>query len=259
LTRVPPSTPLRELARGAAWLVGLSAAIQLASAALGPSPLAAALAGAVIADLGAARAGVAWIRAGEQDAPDLRRRVALRIAHGAGLGALAAALTLAVALALGWASVEVGRPSIGFALTLLRTVAAAIRDEIVLTAIPFAAAARAGVAPPFALAFAALAHGASLALAPDAGAAAIAIAVAAGALSAAAFWRHGGLWASVAAAAGFHLLAGAAFRGALLDVTWTGSTLVLGARASGPAAWLSAAVLVALAGAALRRPTRAAS
>jgi len=264
-----PSSPLKELARGAVWLVGLAAALQMVASALGQAPLAAALIGALIADLGGSRAGVGWpwherepgaddaTRSGATQGGDARRRALRRIGLGAAAGALAAALTLGAALALGWARAEAGRPSLTLGLALLRAVAEAVRDEIVLTGVPFVAAARAGVAPPFAVVFAALAHGALVALVPDAGAAAAPLAITLGALSAALWWRHGGPWAAVAAVAAFDLLTGAGLRGALLDVTWDGATLSTSARASGPAAWLAAAILAGIALAvALRRPRR---
>lgn len=51
---------LAEIALGAAWLIGLAAALQLVEMLLGKSPLAAALAGAVLADVVAGFAGVRW-------------------------------------------------------------------------------------------------------------------------------------------------------------------------------------------------------
>ncbi|MCC6559115.1 MAG: hypothetical protein IT372_39830, partial [Polyangiaceae bacterium] len=245
-----PSAPCApnpvELARGAAWLLGLAAAAQLAGQALGASPLAAALAGAVVADLGSARAGVRWDDpAGAHDRGE-RRAVAARIGAGAGLAALALAIAAAGAAALGWARVEAGSPSAALALALLRSAGIAVRDELILTGIPFAVAARAGIPGRLALAFAALAHGAALALAPGASAAAVTLAIAAGALTAA-LWQRRGAWAAIACAAALHFLSGAGLRGGLLDVTWLAGTLGAGARASGAVAWLAAASLAAVA------------
>jgi membrane protease YdiL (CAAX protease family) len=53
-------TRLAHIGLGAAWLVGLSAALQLVEMLLGKSPLASAMAGAVLADVVAGFAGVRW-------------------------------------------------------------------------------------------------------------------------------------------------------------------------------------------------------
>lgn len=240
-------SPLLELAIGAAWLLGLAAVLQILAVLLGGSPLAAALAGAVIADIAGARAGVRWDDPLERAAPSSTARLARRIGLGAALGALAALLPLGVAVLLGWATVEAGQPSMSFGFALVRAAALAVQSELLLTGIPLAAAARAGVPARFALVFAALAHGAVIALDPVASAASIALSTAAGALFAAAWWRGGGAFTAIAAHAGFVALAGAGLRGALLDATWTSGALTAGARAFGRPAWLAAAVLAILA------------
>jgi hypothetical protein len=248
---------LTELARGAVWIVGLGAALQLVSMALGASPLATALAGAVVADIVGGRAGVRWSPAADREAADSRRVIARHIATGAALGALATALTVGLALAFGWASASAGRPAPSLALGLVRAAALAIRDETLLTGIGFAAAQRAGIHGRFALAFASLAHGAVVALAPGSSPAAVALAMAAGFLFAS-LWQRGSAWAAVAASTSWSFFSGMSLRGGLLDVTWTGGALVLGPRASGRSAWLAAAVLTALALTALALAARAA-
>ncbi|WP_437732215.1 type II CAAX prenyl endopeptidase Rce1 family protein [Sorangium sp. So ce1335] len=243
---------LIDLALGAAWLVGLAAALQIVTLLLSSSPLAAALAGAVVADLVAVRAGVQWIDPLEREAPDRRARLARRAGLGAALGAFAVLLPLGASLAIGWATVEPGAPSLSFAFALVRAVALAVRDELLLSGIPLATAARAGLSSRWAVAFSALAHGAALGLAPGATASSVALATALGALAAALF-RHGrGAIAAVAAHASFTALAGAGLRGSLLDVTWIDGALAAGTRAFGPPAWLAAAVLALLAALVLR-------
>ncbi|XXY53747.1 hypothetical protein WME91_21680 [Sorangium sp. So ce269] len=243
---------LLDLALGAAWLVGLGAALQILSVLLSSSPLAAALAGAVVADLGAVRAGVQWTDPVEREAPGHRARVARRAGVGAALGALAVLLTLGISLVLGWATVEAGEPSVGFAFAVARAIALAVRDELLLSGIPFATAARAGLSSRHAVAFSALAHGAALGLAPGASASSFALAAALGALAAALF-RHGrGAFAAIAAHASFTALSGAGLRGSLLDVTWADGALAAGTRAFGPPAWVAAAVLALLAALVLR-------
>ncbi|WP_437607086.1 hypothetical protein WMF20_40350 [Sorangium sp. So ce834] len=258
--RAQPRRRLVELALGAAWLVGLAAALQIVSALLSSSPLAAALAGAVVADLVASRAGVQWIDPLEPEGPGRRARLARRVGLGAALGALAVLLTLGVSALLGWATVDAGAPSASFGFAVARAVALAARDELLLTGIPFATAARAGISSRYAIAFSALAHGAALGLAPGATASSFALAAALGALAAALFLRCRGAFAPVAAHASFTALAGAGLRGSLLDVTWVDGALAAGARAFGRPAWLAAAALAVLAAFVLRagapRPRR---
>ncbi|WP_437810223.1 CPBP family glutamic-type intramembrane protease [Sorangium sp. So ce1078] len=258
--RARPQRRLIELALGAAWLVGLAAALQILSALLSSSPLAAALAGAVIADLVASRAGVHWTDPLEPEGPGHRARLARRAGLGAALGALAVLLTLGASVVLGWATVDAGAPSASFGFAVARAIALAVRDELLLTGIPFATAARAGFSSRHAIAFSALAHGAALGLAPGATASSFALAIALGALAAALFLRGRGALAPVAAHASFIALAGAGLRGSLLDVTWADGALAAGTRAYGPPAWLAAAALVALAALVLRagasRPDR---
>ncbi|EYF05839.1 hypothetical protein [Chondromyces apiculatus] len=235
-----------EVARGAAWFVALNAVVHFVSAALAESPLATALAGAVIADLGGSHLGVRWQESAEVGKPGALGRAARRVGYGLAVAAIAVTITLAVALALGWASVGLGRPSWTLGLVVLRTTAAAVRDEILLTGIPFVVATRARVPAPFALAFAVVAHGAGFALFPGVSVTAVALAVALGGLAATLWWRHGGLATAVGAVAGFGVLTGALLRGAGLYVTWPGSVVHPGLGASGRAAWLAAAVLAAV-------------
>ncbi|WP_437598008.1 hypothetical protein WMF28_35465 [Sorangium sp. So ce590] len=260
--RPGPQRRLLELALGAAWLVGLAAALQIVAVLLSSSPLAAALAGAVVADLVASRAGVPWTDPLEPEGPGHRARIARRVGLGAALSALAVLLTLGVSVVLGWATVDAGEPSVSFGFAVARAIALAVRDELLLTGIPFAAAARAGVSSRHAFAFSVLAHGAALGLAPGATASSFALTSALGALAAALFLRGRGAFAPIAAHASFIALAGAGLRGSLLDVTWVDGALAVGTRAFGPPAWLAAAALAALAALVLRagapRPGRSA-
>ncbi|WP_437711114.1 CPBP family glutamic-type intramembrane protease [Sorangium sp. So ce448] len=247
-----PQRRLTELALGAAWLIGLAAALQIVSVLLSSSPLAAALAGAVVADVIAARAGVQWTDPLEPEGPGRRARLARRVGLGAALGALAVLITLGASAVLGWVTVAAGAPSVSLGFALARAIALAVRDELLLTGIPFAAAARAGLSPRPALVFSALAHGAAIGLAPGASPSSFALATALGALAAALFLRGRGVFAAVAVHASFTALAGAGLRGALLDATWIDGALAAGTQASGPPAWLGAAVLAVLAALTLR-------
>jgi hypothetical protein len=245
----PPRGRLAELGIGAAWLVGLGAALQIADAVLGRSPVPAAVASAVIADVVAGFAGVRWTTEadgrpseGETDAGLALKRALF----GAGAAVAAAFVTLVAAAIFGWARVEGGSPSTGLALALIRSTAIGVRDEMFLRGIVLVTAARAGVRPLVAAGFAALAGGAAIALTPDAGPSSIALAVGSGLLFAALWQKQRGAWAAVGAHAVWVFFVSTGLRGGLLDVTWSQGSLAAGARSYGGPAWLAAVVCAAL-------------
>jgi hypothetical protein len=245
----PPRGRLAELGIGAAWLVGLGAALQIADAALGRSPVPAAVAGAVIADVVAGFAGVRWTTEadGRPSKGETDTVLALkRAGFGAGAAAAAVTVTLVAAAIFGWIRVEAGSPSASLALALIRSTALGVRDEIFLRGIVLVTAARAGVHPLVAAGFAALAGGAAIALTPEAGPSSIALAVGSGLLFAALWQKQRGAWAAVGAHAIWIFFVSAGLRGGLLDVTWTQGSLAAGARSYGGPAWLSAFVCAAL-------------
>lgn len=245
----PQRGRLAELGIGAACLVGLGAALQIADAFLGRSPVPAAVAGAVIADVAAGFVGVRWTTEadgrpsqGETDAALALKRALF----GAGAAFAAITVTFVGAAIFGWLDVEAGSPSPGLALALVRSAALGVRDEIFLRGIVLVTAARAGVKPLVAAGFAALAGGAAIALTPEAGPSAIALAVGSGLLFAALWQKQRGAWAAVGAHAAWIFFVSAGLRGGLLDVTWTQGSLAAGARSHGGPAWLAAAVCAAL-------------
>ena len=238
-----PGRPLIELALGAAWLIGLSAALLILDIALGRSVVGVAVAGAVIVDLAAGWAGVRWDFGARRAYPEAARRVGAGVA----IAALVVALTIAVSLAAGWASLGVGRPSLTLLLAVLRASATGVRDELLFRGIPLAACARAGVPAPLARLFAALAGAAPIALASNVSPAAIALAAGSGWLFATLWQRDRGAWSAVGAHAGWMLITGALTHGELLDLDWSIGNLTLGPRASGAPAWIAAALAVGVA------------
>jgi uncharacterized protein len=236
--------PLVELGLGAAWLVGLAAAVQILDQIIGPANLGAAIFGAMGVDIAAARAGVRW---DEDTLPlDAPRRAAARVAVGAAVAVGVAGLAIAVAGAFHWFQVEGTVPvSAALAFALARAAAVSVRDELLFRGIPLAAAARAGIPAPVARVFAALVSGASLVLVPGVTAGAIALAVASGWLFASLWSRDRGAWAAVGAHAAWMLVTGSVMHGGALEVTWTTGELTVGASAAGPPAWTAALLLVA--------------
>jgi hypothetical protein len=275
---------LAHLGLGAAWLVGLAAALQLVEVLLGKSPLASAMAGAVLADVVAGFAGVRWdsspakgaknaakgAPSKEQEAPASGARPAEKAAGaeaakasgeeanpvrdiGVGMATalVAVIVTLLVGAVLGWVMIERGGPSTSIAFALMRSAATGVRDELMLRGIVLTAAARAGISPRIAAVVAALAGGAVLALVPSVSAGAIALAITSGFFFALLWQRFRGAWAAVGAHAFWVFLIGAALRGGFIDVAWSSGSLTSGGRSTGGAAWLAAGVFALLSAAAL--------
>jgi uncharacterized protein len=260
----PPSPPFGlglgvarplELGLGAAWLVGVAAALQLLDR-LPLASLAVAILGAVVVDLAATRAGVRWDP--DEAAPDRTSRAARRMGFGA-LAALATgAIVLVVSYALGWVhgTGEPIRPSLAVLLAVVRAAAIAVRDEVLFRGIPLLAASRAGVGALPARIFAALAGGAAIAMMPGAGPASVALAVGSGYLTASLWQREGGAWAPIGARAAWLLLFGSLLHGGMLDVDWHVGEIAIGNTSSGPPAWLAAVCLVAAGVVVMKMPKR---
>jgi membrane protease YdiL (CAAX protease family) len=240
-----PGTPLVELGLGLAWLLGAAAMLQVVELLFGRVIMAAAIAGAVIADLAATWAGVRW---DEGEKRPWKAAVA-RLGAGASVAAGVIALMLTVGAALGRLEVSRGAPSIGIFLVVLRCVAIAVRDELVFRGIPLVAAARAGIPGPVARAYAALAGAAAMALLPGASPASIALTAASGWLFATLWQRDRGAWGAVGAHAAWALLTSGVLRGGLLDISVRDGNFGLGPRAAGAPAWIAA--VIALVAAAL--------
>lgn len=249
---------LAEIGMGAAWITGLFAAISIADALLGKTPLAAALAGAVLSDLGAGFAGVRWDSLGAAAAKGDKKKSDQKAStfYAIGFGSIASffilALTLGISAVFGWISADAGTPSAALLLALVRAAALAVRDELCFRGIPFATAARAGLPPWMALVFGSLAGCASMTFASAFNPAAMVLSVASGLFFGALWLRFRCAWAAVSAHAAFLFLIGPGMRGGLLDVAWSNGALAPQHRSYGGGAFLCALVF-ALAAAALLR------
>lgn len=250
----PRRRPLVEIGLGAAWLLGLAAALTLADGLLSSVPLARAILGGLLASLAAGRAGVVWDRA-DPDGLSPRRAV-----HGAALGVGAAATAglaaLVISHVVGAGTITPGRPSLMLGFALLAAIGTAVREEILFRALPMHFAARAGLDRRFAIAFATLASPTPFLLASTTSPASIALAMAGGLLSARLLDRTGSLWASVGANAAFSMLVGALTAGGLFDIDWHRGELARGPSASGLPAIVAAVALALVAIAAGRGPLR---
>jgi hypothetical protein len=281
--RPTPRQRLAEIGLGAAFLVGLAAALQIVELVLGKSPLASAIAGAVVADIVAARAGVRWdsspprpkpgeplAGANTKTAPttpdekphpaatpnEIQPTPVRHTAIGMAAALIAMVATLTLGALFGWVQIDAGGPSTSIAFGILRATAIGVRDELMLRGIILTAASRARLHPLLGASFAALAGGASLALIPAVSLGAIALAVTSGFFFALLWQRFQGAWAAVGASAFWAFLIGTATRGGILDVTWLSGSLVSSGRSTGGAAYLAAAIFALLSAALLLHSRR---
>jgi membrane protease YdiL (CAAX protease family) len=236
---------LAELGIGAGWLIGTAAALRALDTLLGQNPLAAALLGAILADLAAGRAGVRWDETTPKDGlrpPGYARAAAKRLGLGALVASGVLAVTVVVGVALGRAEVQRGVPTLGLAIAAGRGGAVAVREELLYRGLVLHAADRARLARWIGPIFSGLASASALLLEPGTSLPALALAAAAGWMFAILWQRAGGAWAAIGAHAAWSLVLGAVLRGAVLDVTWRLDVLVQGPRATGAAAWIAAAL-----------------
>jgi uncharacterized protein len=246
-TREPvKASPLREIARGAAYLVGIAAAVRLGEVVVGRSPLGAALVGAVIVDLATYRVGVRW----DADASTKERswrRLGRGLALGLGVALVLVVVPVAAAVFVGGAKISLGSPSLSLAFALLRAAAVGTRDELLYRGVPLAVAARAGLSLPVAIGYGALVGSSALVLAPRVSWESVVLALSEGVLFAVLWVRTRAAWASVAAHAGFLFFAGVGLRGGLVEVVWGDGLLADGVRSRGLPALVCAAVALLLA------------
>lgn len=237
LATTPEKQALVEIGIGAAYLVAGAGAVHVVELVMTLQPVGKALLGAVAMDLLARRAGV-----------DLDvRRVPRSIGIGFGLALIVVTIVIGASAALGWAQIAAGAPSITLLFGVLRAVALGWRDELLLRAIPLHAAKRARVPDSIALVFAALTGAFSLAASDLASPPAFALAIALG-WGFALICKRFGPFTAIAAHGALAFLLGPGTRGALVDVTWTGTlSFALGSRAAGPIAWLATGVVLAVA------------
>ncbi len=234
---------LREIAKGAAWLLGIAGAVRLAEVLVGRNPLVAALVGAILVDLGTYRAGVRW-DPDTSTGKEPRRRALRGIGLGLGVAVVLVFVPLLVSVVAGFATASAGHPSGSLGFALLRAAAMATRDELLYRGLPLVVAARVGLDARLGIGYAVLAGVAALALVPGASWESLVLVAAQGGVFAVLWARTGVAWASVAAHAGFILFAGVGLRGGLFEVTWKSGLLGDGPRARGAVAIVAAIVAV---------------
>jgi membrane protease YdiL (CAAX protease family) len=231
---------MRVLLIGAAWLVGLRAALVVLAAVLESSPLPEAVIGALIVDIGTGRAGVLWAEG------DPARGVVLRLAaRGAAVGAGVAGLALGASIVLGLATVAPASLHATQLIGFIPAAAVAVRDELLFRGLPLHFAARAGLPLWAAVAFGALASPSAFVAASSLSAAAVILAIANGALFGVLYAKTKSAWTAVGAHAAWTITTDVIARGGLFEARWSSGELASADAASGPPAYLAAALAVA--------------
>jgi len=235
-------TRITELAVGAAWILGLRAALQLLAFFLGSAELAQAAVGALVVDLAAGRAGVAWTI----DSPE-RDELVRRVLRGAAVTIGVALASIALCAMFGFLVVQRGAPDGVVVLSLLALGAAAIRDELLFRALPLHFAARAGVPRGYAMGFAALLSATPF-LIGGASLANVALAAGSGLLFASIYLHLRGVWPAVIAHVLWSICIGPVTKGLVFEASWTGSgEIAEGAAAAGAPAFIAAGLALAAA------------
>ena len=230
-TGIPSTEPSRApallLLIGVAWILGIRALLLVLTSFLGNSPLAEAVLGALLVDVASGRAGVAWVSE-ELGRPELRTRCLY-----AGFIAFAAiGLALAASVIGGFAALRGGAPSVMLLASLLGVFTQAIRDELLLRALPFRFAREAGIADGPIVVFTALLSPTAFLLS-GASAPAVFLSFSSGLLFATMYARWSGAWAAIVAHSVVLAVSGPLVRGGLLELSFVRGELADGALAAG--------------------------
>jgi hypothetical protein len=223
----PSQTPALLLLSGVAWILGIRALLLALASFLGNSPLAEAVLGALIVDVASGRAGVAWVSE-EIERTQLRKRCV----YAGAVAFVAIGLALAASLVGGFAAIRAGAPSVMLLASLLGAFTQAIRDELLLRALPFRFAREAGVADGPIVIFTALLSPTGFLLS-GASVPAVFFSLCSGLLFAAIYARWSGAWAAIVAHSVVLAVSGPLVRGGLLELSFVRGELADGALAAG--------------------------
>ncbi len=232
---------ITELVTGAGWLLGLRAALQLLALLLGSAELAHAAVGALLVDVAAGRAGIAWAAENTE-----RSEIVRRVVRAGGVALVVGGASLALARMAGFVAFAPGHADTMVLLSLLSLAAGAIRDELLFRALPLFFAERAKVPLRFAMPFAALLSATPF-LIGGASIANVALAFGSGLLFAAAYVHLHGVWAAVAAHLSWSVVLGPATKGLVFEASWADGQIAEGAAAAGTPAFIAAGLAVAAA------------
>lgn len=223
-----------RIARGAAFLLLGGVVVRGLDAGFDERPLMALAFGAFAVDFLAQRAGVSWLEGDVANAKKLR--TALR---GLGIGIAIAMAVLLATRVLGMARIGAGSPSLLLLMGLARPLLLAMRDELLFRGMPLTIA-KGRFSDKLALPFAALLGAAPLVSLPGIRPEAILFTVTSG-LFFGLLWRRGSGSLAWGAHAGWLFATDLAFRGGLLDVSFSTGALAPTARIAGWPAYLATA------------------
>jgi hypothetical protein len=234
------ASSLAELGTGAAWLLGLTAALLLADGLLHHLPMARTLLTALATGIAVGRAGVVWDEA-DPSGDDYKRSGRLLlggIARGLGAGAIA----LAVAALAGWVTIDRGRPGLGAIISTVVAAATTVREELLFRALPFHFAKRACIDDRATVVFATLLSPTPFLLAPGATPAAVALSLGFGFLSARLLARTRSVWSSIGSMVAARIVLGPALQTAVLACAWQKGEATMSPLAAAAPAWIAAGV-----------------
>jgi hypothetical protein len=236
--------PLAELVTGAAWLLGLTAALLIADGLLHQMPMARALLTGLATSVAVGRAGVVW---DEQDPAGTNYARGARLAvSGFARGATASLVGVVVAVLAGWVTIGPGRPTVGTVLAIVVACATSVREELLYRALPFQFAKRAGVPMLGAVAFTALLSPSAILLSPGIKPEAVMVSLGFGFLSARILATTGSVWGAIASSFAGRIVLGPTFQTGLFSFAWQRGVVTMSPLASGPIAWIVATFAIAV-------------
>lgn len=229
---------VHRVARGAAWILLAGTIVRGLEAGFDERPLLALGFGAFTVDFLAQRTGLRWLEDDAKPRPPYRLAV-----RGIGVGvALGLGVILATRL-LGVARIGPGSPTLLVAISAIRPLLQAMRDELLFRGMPLTIA-KGRFPDRLAIPFAALLGAAPLVSTPGLRPEALLLAISSG-LFFGLLWRLGrGGFLAWGAHAGWLLTVDAASRGTLLDVSFSTGALAPLARASGWPAYVATALFL---------------
>lgn len=233
----PMKARLRTIALGAAYLVGLGGALQLARSFFS-NPTTGVMVGAMVVALVTGHAGLV----AEEGGPAPRKRALIALA----LVAVVVVASIAVALLLG-ASLPIASPGMSAVFGVAEAIAVGYVAEAWLHGLPLLYAERAGVPAPIAVSYAVAAGVATMIFTGPIQPAGVVLAVASGLFFSLLWLRTGDAWAPVTAHVAWVWACDGLLRGDVFDLGPQAGRLTHALEARGAVAWVAAAAFVVVA------------
>jgi len=186
------------------------------------------------------RAGVVWDE--EDPSGDDYKRSGRLLLGGVVRGLGSGAIAVAIAAASSWVTIDRGRPGLGALVSMVVAAATTVREELLLRALPFHFAKRAGIDDRATVVFATLLSPTPFLLAPGATPAAVALSLGFGFLSARLLSRTRSVWSSIGSSVAARIVLGPTLQTAVLAFGWQKGEATLSPLAAGAPAWIAAGI-----------------